>query len=209
MLRDIRNNYKKYELLEDKLVDDPQSLFENWMNEALEQKVIEPTVMVLSTVENGQADSRVVLLKELIPEGFVFYTNFLSTKGQQINQNPKVSLNFFWAELERQVRIKGEASRLNREVAQSYFDSRPRDSQLGACASMQSSEIENRNALEAKFIDHEKKYEGKPIPMPEYWGGYLVKPTEIEFWQGRSGRLHDRICYFQENESWKYKRLQP
>ena len=209
MLRDIRNNYRKYELNENELSNNPIDLFDLWLKEALEENVVEPTVMVLSSVSDGQPDSRVVLLKELSAEGFVFYTNYLSTKGDQINENPRVALNFFWAEVERQVRVRGVAVKLGVDQARKYFETRPRDSQLGACASEQSAEVRSREELEAKFLEFERRYVDQSVPMPEYWGGYLVKPSEVEFWQGRPGRLHDRILYFQEEGKWRFKRLQP
>ncbi len=209
MLRDIRNSYEKYKLDEKELNSSPIALFEEWLDEAILKKVVEPTVMVLSTVSNGIPDSRVVLLKELTQEGFIFHTNYHSLKGEQLSKNPNVSLNFFWAEMERQVRVKGIASKLSAKQSKEYFESRPRDSQLGACASNQSQEIENREKLEEQFVQIEKTFEGKEITMPDYWGGYLVKPFEIEFWQGRANRMHDRISFYQDKKEWCFKRLQP
>lgn len=209
MLRDIRNSYEKYKLNEKELNSSPIALFEEWLDEAILKKVVEPTVMVLSTVSNGIPDSRVVLLKELTQEGFIFHTNYHSVKGEQLSKNPNVSLNFFWAEMERQVRVKGIASKLSAKQSKEYFESRPRDSQLGACASKQSQKVENREKLEEQFIHTEKTFEGKEITMPDHWGGYLVKPFEIEFWQGRANRMHDRISFYQDKKGWCFKRLQP
>ena len=209
MLRDIRIDYQKYKLNENELSTHPMTLFGKWLDEALSEGVIEPTAMVLCTVSGEVPDSRVVLLKDLLPEGFVFYTNYLSQKGRHLEKNPHVSLNFFWAEMERQVRVKGIAGKQSIKKSRDYFKSRPRDSQLGACASNQSEEIESREKLEDQFRQFEIKFENKPISMPEYWGGYVVKPFEIEFWQGRSGRMHDRILFYQNEDEWFYKRLQP
>ena len=209
MLRDIRNNYQKYKLEEKSLDNNPLSLFNEWLNQAISEKVVEPTVVVLSTVQQGFPDSRVVLLKELTAEGFVFFTNYRSKKGEQIQNNSNVSLNFFWAEMERQVRVKGIAEKIDSVQSEDYFKTRPRDSQLGACASNQSMEVESREKLERQFEDCEKKFDGKTIPMPAHWGGYIVKPFEIEFWQGRSSRMHDRVLFFQDEGKWRFKRLQP
>ncbi len=209
MLRDIRNNYQKYKLEEKGLDNSPLSLFDEWLNQAISEKVVEPTVMVLSTVQQGFPDSRVVLLKELTAEGFVFFTNYRSKKGEQIQNNSNVSLNFFWAEMERQVRVKGIAEKIDSVQSEDYFKTRPRDSQMGACASNQSMEVDSREKLERQFEVCEKKFDGKTIPMPEHWGGYIVKPFEIEFWQGRSSRMHDRILFFQDEGKWRFKRLQP
>ncbi len=209
MLRDIRNNYHRFHLQEEDLNTSPIGQFRSWMKEALENKVSEPTAMVLSTSVNDQPDSRIVLLKEITEIGFVFFTNYNSAKGQQINSNPNVSLNFFWHEMERQVRIKGLIEKLSREASETYFKSRPRDSQLGACASNQSQEIESREKLEKQFQEKEETFQDDEIKMPEEWGGYLVKPFEMEFWQGRPNRMHDRIRYRWNEKEWVIKRLQP
>ena len=209
MLRDIRNNYALNKLEEAQLASGPIVFFELWLNEAIRQKVNEPTAMVLATAAGNQPDTRVVLLKEIQNEDFVFYTNYHSTKGQQIEQNQHVALNFFWAELERQVRVKGIISKTADDLSEEYFNTRPRDSQLGAWASAQSQEIKSREELENKFEAVKKLYEGKEIPKPESWGGYRVTPTEIEFWQGRPGRLHDRIRFYRDKNEWKLKRLSP
>ena len=209
MFRDIRTNYQKYKLEEKNLKTNPIELFREWLEQAISENVAEPTVMVLSTIEQGFPDSRVVLLKELTDKGFVFYTNYQSKKGQQIENNSNVSLNFFWAEMERQVRIKGVVEKIDSKKSEEYFKTRPRESQLGACASNQSQGIENREKLEKQFEQFEQQFEGKEIQMPKQWGGYLVEPVEIEFWQGRPGRMHDRILFFQEEGKWKFKRLQP
>ena len=209
MFSDIRTNYQKYKLEEKSLKTNPIELFREWLEQAISENVAEPTVMVLSTIEQGFPDSRVVLLKELTDKGFVFYTNYQSKKGQQIENNSNVSLNFFWAKMERQVRVKGVVEKIDSKKSEEYFKTRPRESQLGACASNQSQGIENREKLEKQFEQFEQQFEGKEIQMPKQWGGYLVEPVEIEFWQGRPVRMHDRILFFQEEGKWKFKRLQP
>jgi len=209
MLRDIRNNYHKFELSEKELSSEPITFFNYWLNDAINHRVNEPTAMILSTSTSGQPDARVVLLKEVRADGFVFYTNYMGQKSLQISVNPKVALTFFWDLLERQVRIKGEVVRINETDSESYFASRPRDSQLGAWASKQSREIESRELLEAQYKKVEKEFDGETIPKPDNWGGYLVKPFEIEFWQGRPNRLHDRIRYKLHKGIWTYSRLQP
>jgi pyridoxamine 5'-phosphate oxidase len=210
MLRDIRNNYALNKLDEGQLTGEPIVFFELWLNEAIQLKVNEPTAMVLATAVDNQPDTRVVLLKEIQHEDFVFYTNYISTKAREIESNKHVALNFFWAELERQVRVKGTISKSGDSLADEYFNSRPRESQLGAWASAQSQAIKSREELENKFEAVKKLYEGKAIPRPENWGGYKVKATEIEFWQGRPNRLHDRFRFYRNDENgWDLKRLSP
>ena len=210
MLRDIRNNYQKHKLEESQLTKRPVALFKQWLDEAIKHEVNEPTAMILSTSIDNQPDSRVVLLKELKEDQFVFYTNYDSNKGQQMGQNQFVALNFFWPQLERQVRIKGQVAKIDESASDNYFRTRPRDSQLGAWASEQSRAVENREELEEKYRSMEAHFEGQEIPKPENWGGYAVTPVEIEFWQGRPGRLHDRIRYYKaEDGTWSFKRLSP
>ncbi|MGQ8336535.1 pyridoxamine 5'-phosphate oxidase [Sunxiuqinia sp. A32] len=209
MLRDIRNNYHKFELKEDSLTNNPIDFFRNWMDDAIRYEVKEPTAMILATSTSGQPDARVVLLKEVRDGGFVFYTNYMGQKGLQLSVNPKVALTFFWIELERQVRIKGEVQKIGEQESTDYFATRPRDSQLGAWASKQSKEIESREGLEQQYEEFERRFEGEQIRRPDHWGGYLVVPYEIEFWQGRPNRLHDRIRYKLHKGNWNYARLQP
>ena len=210
MLRDIRNNYQQNKLEEDQLTNKPIALFETWINEAIHEKANEPTAMVIATAVNNQPDTRIVLLKEIKDECLIFYTNYQSSKAQQIDNNNQVAINFFWPELERQVRIKGTISKPDNKISADYFNTRPRESQLGAWASNQSQVLKNREELENKYHQLEKQYEGKTIPMPNHWGAYQVKPFEIEFWQGRPSRLHDRIRYYKTTEGeWKFKRLSP
>lgn len=209
-LNAIRKEYRREQLDFHKAGDDPVKLFNEWLNEAIISGLSEPTAMVLSTIgADGFPQSRVVLLKSLTESGFSFFTNYLSQKGLAIEYSPKVSLLFFWPELERQVRITGLAEKLDKSISEQYFASRPVESRLGAWASEQSAEIPSRNFLEEKFSFYRKLYPGEEIPMPEHWGGYLVKPVKIEFWQGRENRLHDRIEFQLKDETWNKRRLAP
>ena len=209
MLKDIRNNYTRSRLDETDLDNNPFGLFKKWMKETIEQGEAEPTAMTLATCEHGFPDTRIVLLKEVTSEGFIFFSNYLSTKGKQIEKNNKVSLNFFWPSLERQVRIKGMAEMLNKKDSEEYFHSRPRESQIGAWASRQSTPLPDRKTLEQQYLLFQEKYRDSIIEKPDYWGGYLVSPLEIEFWQGRPGRLHDRFRYTLEHNTWTIIRLSP
>lgn len=210
MLRDIRKNYEQASLDENRLEKDPMILFESWLDEAIEKNEEEPTAMTLSTAVDGIPDSRIVLLKGIGSTGFIFYTNYLSVKGKQISVNNLVALNFFWPKLERQVRVKGRVEKLPEDLSVDYFKSRPRDSQIGAWASPQSREIQSRSELDQNFQFYTEKFKDEPIPKPTNWGGYYVNAFEIEFWQGRPNRLHDRFRYFLEGENlWEIKRLAP
>jgi pyridoxamine 5'-phosphate oxidase len=209
MLRDIRKNYQQFQLDEKDLTPHPFDLFQIWLKDAIKIKEDDPTAMTLSTCADGYPDSRVVLLKELNRKGFIFFTNYNSAKGRQIEKNSSVALNFFWPKPERQVRVKGMIEKLDHDQSVDYFHSRPRNSQLGAWASEQSSEIRDREVLESRFRYYEKLFEGQEIKKPEHWGGYLVMPTQIEFWQGRANRLHDRFRYVLENDKWMINRLAP
>lgn len=207
----IRREYKMASLDIKDVKKNPIEQFETWFAEALKAEILEPNAMFLATVAStGKPSGRVVLLKGIEEGGFIFYTNYQSRKGTEIAQNQAVALTFFWAELERQVRIEGKASFLSSEKSDEYFLSRPRESQIGAWASPQSQIIENRNFLETLFSKYQKEFENREIKRPAYWGGYLVKPHYIEFWQGRENRLHDRICYtLQQNKNWTIQRLAP
>ncbi|WP_034893196.1 pyridoxamine 5'-phosphate oxidase [Gillisia sp. Hel_I_29] len=210
-LADYRRNYTKGKLLEFEISSNPYQLFTNWFEEMEAQKdQHEVNAMTVSTIgDDGFPKSRVVLLKEYSEDGFIFYTNYTSEKGLAIAKNPQVCISFFWPTLERQVIIKGLAERSSEEKAEEYFRSRPKGSQLGAWASNQSSKIESREVLERKLEELEAKFNGKEIPKPQFWGGYLVRPVSIEFWQGRESRLHDRILFEKDENSWSYKRLAP
>ena len=211
-LADLRKSYEKGVLSQKDVMNDPIQLFQTWFNEAKEVDTIdEANAMSLSTLStDGFPRARVVLLKDYSKEGFVFFTNYDSEKGKSIFKYPKVGLSFYWPSLERQIIIKGTAEKLAANKSDDYFQSRPRGSQIGAHVSPQSNEIPDRDFLESRKLALEKKYHNKQIPRPENWGGILVKPIEIEFWQGRPNRLHDRIyCILYQGTQWKIKRLAP
>jgi pyridoxamine 5'-phosphate oxidase len=209
MIKDIRKNYQRFILEEKDLPATPYDLFRTWLEEAIDGKQEEPTAMTLSTCDEGYPDSRVVLLKECTTQGFTFFTNYKSAKGKQMDKNRHVALNFFWPGMERQVRVKGDIEKLDEAASTAYFHSRPRDSQLGAWASEQSNEIGSREVLDNRFSHYQRYFEGKEIERPAHWGGYLVVPTQIEFWQGRSNRLHDRFLYRLKDDHWMISRLAP
>lgn len=209
MLRDIRKQYQYAALTEEHASQNPFSQFDNWLSAAVNSEEAEPTAMVLSTVDaDMQPHSRVVLLKEFTENGFVFFTNYEGNKSQQIASNAKVSLLFFWQGQERQVRITGVAEKIDAAASDDYFYSRPVESRIGAWASPQSQPIETYDILAQRF-DAFKKQFGENIPRPPHWGGFVVKPTTFEFWQGRPNRLHDRLYYTQQNQNWKIERLAP
>jgi pyridoxamine 5'-phosphate oxidase len=209
-LQNIREEYSSKELLKSSLALNPISQFKDWFEEALSANIAEVNAMTLATCgTNGQPSARVVLLKSVSQDGFVFYTNYISTKGKQMAENPKVATTFFWNELERQVRIEGVVEKVSEEESEEYFRSRPRLSQLGAVVSDQSSEIENREELIKRMDLVTQKFEGKNVIKPKHWGGYIIKPTLIEFWQGRPGRLHDRLQYELIEGEWNITRLCP
>lgn len=196
-VRDMRRVYAKEVLNEADVYDSPIVFFERWFQEACASGEDEPNAMVLSTVSaQGRPRARAVLLKELREDGaFLFYTNFNSDKGRELSHTPYAALTFVWLELERQVRIEGTVSRLSDEDSAEYFAIRPRESQLGAWASDQSETIPDRATLEQRFKENEERFHGHPVPKPDYWGGFAVDPEYIEFWQGRPGRMHDRLCF--------------
>lgn len=209
MLRDIRNNYQQRELHESDVHENPIEQFRLWLDEAIAENVNEPTAMVLSTIDGqNRPHGRVVLLKELTKQGFVFFSNYGSAKAGHISTHNYVSLTFFWPEQERQVRIDGAVEKVGRKISDEYFAGRPIDSQLGAWASPQSQVIGSKKVLEENFNKCKTKF-GDKIPRPQNWGGYMVKPYQIEFWQGRPNRLHDRISYQLDKYSWKIVRLAP
>lgn len=210
-LSDYRKSYDKSELLENTIPDDAIQLFHKWFYEAEEQENGEVNAMTVSSIGlDGFPKSRVVLLKKFNEEGFIFYTNYNSEKGKAILQHPNVCISFFWPILERQVIIKGIAEKTTSQVSDTYFDSRPEGSKLGAIVSNQSEVIPSRAFLDEKLKNLETEVSGSEIKRPENWGGFLVKPVEMEFWQGRANRLHDRIRYKLEVDfSWKIDRLSP
>ncbi|MFX0557681.1 pyridoxamine 5'-phosphate oxidase [Maribacter sp. CXY002] len=211
-LANYRKSYEKSALLEDSISDNPIQLFQTWFYEVEQSDGLdEPNAMTVSTIGlDGYPKSRVVLLKKYTYEGFIFYTNYHSEKGRAIEQNANVCLSFFWPNLERQIIIKGKAEKISENLSDGYFESRPEGSKLGAIVSEQSSVIESRETLEENLKKLENEYKGKEIKRPEHWGGYLVRPISIEFWQGRPNRLHDRIRYTLENDlDWIMERLAP
>jgi pyridoxamine 5'-phosphate oxidase len=210
-LADLRTEYTKATLDADVAEKNPFAQFESWFQQALEAQVLEPNAMCLATIsEGGRPSSRIVLLKGIENRQFVFYTNYQSQKGRELEANPACALNFFWPELERQVRIEGFVSRVSEAASDQYFQSRPRKSQVGAWASPQSTLIKNRGILEERAKAIEEKYKGMTtLPRPKQWGGYGVSPVEIEFWQGRPSRLHDRLVYTWIDNQWQLHRLAP
>jgi pyridoxamine 5'-phosphate oxidase len=210
-LAELRNEYTRASLDEKSVLQDPLLQFQKWFQEAFEAKIPEPTAMNLATVTaKGTPTSRVVLLKGIEGNRFVFFTNYQSDKGRELDQNPACALTFFWPELERQVRIEGVASRIEIEKSEAYFQSRPRGSQVGAWSSPQSAIIKDRFILEERVKQVEKRFEGHEVlPRPQQWGGYEVEPFLFEFWQGRPSRLHDRIEYVKIDGVWQIHRLAP
>jgi pyridoxamine 5'-phosphate oxidase len=188
----------------------PMTQFEHWWEDAISSNIDEVNAFVLSTINlEGAPSARVLLLKGFTPEGFVFFTNYASNKGKEIEKHPVVSMNFFWKELERQVRITGTIKKVSTEESEQYFHSRPVGSQIGAWSSPQSQVIADRSVIEKLVVANTEKYKDGIVPLPPHWGGYIVHPTNIEFWQGRSSRLHDRIRYRLENTNWVKERLAP
>ena len=212
MIANLRQDYSAAALNEKDVAENPFLQFEKWFQEAMNSDVLEPNAMTLATAStSGQPSARIVLLKAFDERGFVFYTNYHSTKAQEITENPQAALVFLWLELQRQVRIEGRIEKVSSEETLAYFQSRPRGSQIGAYASPQSQVIEDRTVLEENVSRLNKKYEdSEALPLPDFWGGYRVIPTKIEFWQGRSSRLHDRIVYkVTADNNWKIERLAP
>ncbi|BBN82647.1 pyridoxine/pyridoxamine 5'-phosphate oxidase [Pseudoalteromonas sp. A25] len=210
-LEDIRREYTKGGLRREMLADSPITQFENWLQQAVAAKFADPTAMVVATVdEHGQPSQRIVLLKHLDEHGFVFFTNTGSRKAHEIKTNNKVCLHFPWHELERQVIVYGEAKPLSSSAVAKYFLSRPQESQLAAWASQQSRPVSSRKALMETFHSMKAKFAEGKIPLPDFWGGYCVEPTKIEFWQGGEHRLHDRFMYLKQDDgSWQVDRLNP
>nr|WP_246813961.1 pyridoxamine 5'-phosphate oxidase [Ferrimonas balearica] len=209
-LSDIRREYLKGGLRRKDLPENPMALFEQWLEQAKQAEVLDPTAMSLATVdEQGRPFQRIVLLKQFDEQGFVFYTNLGSRKSQHIAHNNQVSLLFPWQSLERQIHITGTAEKLGPAEALKYFMTRPRDSQLGAWVSQQSAPISARGVLEAKFLELKQKFAKGEVPLPDFWGGYRVRADSFEFWQGGAKRLHDRFLYTLDDSRWQVERLAP
>jgi pyridoxamine 5'-phosphate oxidase len=210
-LDDLRREYTRRGLREEDLAAEPFSQFRAWFDEIARSGVREPNAMTLATATpDGRPSARMVLLKGFDARGFVFYTNFESRKGGELTANPYAALVFFWVELERQVRVEGRVERVSAEESDAYFASRPEGSRLGAWASQQSAVLPGRAPLEARYEELERRYDGREIPRPPFWGGYRVVPESVEFWQGRENRLHDRLRYRrQTDDSWVIERLSP
>ncbi|MFN5182455.1 MAG: pyridoxamine 5'-phosphate oxidase [Bacteroidota bacterium] len=209
-LKELRKDFSKEQLDENQVAKEPFIQFDHWFREAIKAGVNEPNAMTLSSIgANGRPSSRVVLLREYDQRGFAFFTNYQSKKAKELLSQPFACLNFFWPELERQIRIEGKVMMHTKEASDNYFNSRPRSSRIGAWSSPQSSELANRNELENLVTEFDKKYPTEDVPRPEFWGGFLLEPDYFEFWQGRPNRLHDRIFYSLTNDNWKTGRLAP
>jgi pyridoxamine 5'-phosphate oxidase len=210
-IADLRKDYTLENLNEEEIDKNPFIQFKVWFNQSVAAQLPEPNAMTLATcTPDGKPSARMVLLKDIDEQGFVLFTNYKSQKGQEISVNPHAALVFWWAELERQVRIVGTVEKISSAQSDSYFEVRPPFSRLGAWASNQSEVISSRDVLEAQLIEFQRQYENQEVPRPPHWGGFRVIPQEIEFWQGRSSRLHDRLRYtLVDNGSWKIERLSP
>ena len=209
-LEEMRKQYDIAKLNQNDLLESPTDMFRNWFEKIEDLEHIEPNAAILSTsTKKGKPSSRAVLVKEFDERGFVFYTNYKSKKAQEIEVNPYGSLLFYWQDFERQVRIQGKIRKVSRSKSEKYFHSRPRLSQISVLASHQSKTLENREELDKKVKKLEKMYDGKEIPLPDYWGGYILEHRNVEFWQGRRDRLHDRFVYTKHGRIWQIERLAP
>lgn len=209
-LKKLRHDFAQSQLSENEIQKNPFEQFNQWLAEAIKAEVNEPIATTLSTVSKyGQPSSRIVYIRDVTDSGFVFFTNYLSKKGIDISLNPKGCLNFFWPELERQIRIEGIIEKVSHEISDAYFNDRPKASQIGAHASHQSHTLESREELEQRVANLTEEYQNQDVPRPSNWGGYILVPHFFEFWQGRPSRLHDRITFNKEEEDWKIVRLNP
>ena len=209
-LNQIRHEFTSQALNEDAAGDNPIELYAKWLEEAVGSQILDPKAMVISTVSlDGKPSSRVVYNRGLTETGFKFYTNYHSRKGLDLVKNPNISVNVFWSEMERQIRMEGTVTKLTDEESDSYFKARPRDSQIGAWASAQSELVKDRSELQNLVADFTTKFKGQDVPRPQHWGGYFIEATYFEFWQGRPARLHDRIIFEKDGLSWKKYRVAP
>lgn len=209
-IKKLREDFVKGHLLESEVIPEPSKQFELWLGQAVKSKVSEVQAMTLSTVSpEGKPGSRIVYLREFENNQFWFYTNYNSRKAKDMELNPNVCLNFFWPDLERQIRIEGTVVKCDPSYSDNYFNNRPRESKIGSWSSNQSSELTSRQELEDLVQEYTKKFEGKEVPRPDFWGGWVLTANYYEFWQGRKSRLHDRIIYSKENNLWKISRLAP
>lgn len=208
-LAHMRDSYQRAELHEEHVCTDPIGQVRLWLDDAVHANVPEPNAMCLSTCFDGLPSSRMVLLRRLSSAGFVFFTSYFSRKGREIERNAHAALLFYWPQLERQIRVEGHAQRIAEDESDEYFASRPRGHQLGAWASEQSEPVESRELLDQRMHDYEERFEGEDVPRPHSWGGYVVIPQRVEFWQGRLNRMHDRLEFTRVNAAWSMRRLQP
>jgi len=209
-MNSIRRDFSNRPLNESSVAENPFKQYAVWFEEAVSSQILDPYAMCLSTVsKSGQPSARIVYMRDILADGFVFYTNYLSQKGQEIAATPFAALTIFWGELERQIRIEGRVEKVSAEISDAYFNNRPKESKIGAWASAQSTELTNRNELELKVKELTAAYANKEVLRPPHWGGYVVIPSKVEFWQGRPSRLHDRIIYQKINQQWQLKRLSP
>ncbi len=208
-IADIRRDFSAGELIEENLTASPFELFGKWLDDALDAGLIDANAMTLATAGlDARPSVRIVLLKSFDERGFAFFTNYESKKGRDLAENPFASIHFFWAKLDRQVRIYGSVAKVTREESQAYFDSRPLESRIGAWASAQSRTVASREVLDERFAEIRAKY-GDNVPLPPFWGGFRLTPDKFEFWQGRENRMHDRICYELSGSKWAISRLSP
>ena len=208
-----RVDYSGDHLLESAVPTEPYALFRHWLDEAFAARdrgeLAEPTAMVVATCDEGRPRARTVLLKELTPDGFTFFTNYTSAKGTELSADPAVALHFGWHAIQRQIRVEGTAEKVTRAESEAYFATRPRGSQLGAWASAQSSTVGSLTELQEAYAAAEQRFADRDVPCPDHWGGYLVRPVEIEFWQGQPSRMHDRLVYRLADDAWTITRLAP
>ena len=209
-ITNLRRTWSLKKLDESNVKKSPFEQFSAWMKEAIDAKILDPNAMTIATADkNGVPSARIVLLKSIDEKGLVFFTNYESRKGKDLLENPKASVVFFWKELERQLRVTGTVDKISKKKSEEYFATRPYESQIGALASKQSSEIPDRKSLEVKFAETKNRYPENKVPLPDFWGGFRIIPNRFEFWQGRPNRLHDRIAYLKEKNEWRIVRLAP